>query len=95
MALCAASRRTRRFLKVLDAHDPGFADYTGNRQYISTGNIAGDKPRQSVFSWTGHPNQTRLKILGRTEVVTEESNLICSSSCRIRHLSRTRESGEW
>lgn len=60
------------FLKVLDAHTIGFADYTGNRQYISTGNIAGDN-RVSLFLMD-YPNQTRLKILGRTEVVTEESN---------------------
>lgn len=60
------------FLKVLDAHTIGFADYTGNRQYISTGNIAGDN-RVSLFLMD-YPNQTRLKILGRSQVVTEESD---------------------
>lgn len=60
------------FLKVLDSRTIGFADYTGNRQYISTGNVTGDN-RVSLFLMD-YPNQTRLKLLGRVEVVTEENN---------------------
>ena len=60
------------FLKVLDPHTIGFADYTGNRQYISTGNLAGDD-RVSLFLMD-YPNQARLKLLGRAEVVTEDSH---------------------
>jgi len=60
------------FLKVLDSRTIGFADYTGNRQYISTGNIAEDN-RVSLFLMD-YPNQVRLKMFGRIEVVTEGSN---------------------
>ena len=58
------------FLKVLDARTIGFADFTGNRQYLSAGNLAGDG-RVSLFLMD-YPNQARLKILGRARVVDEE-----------------------
>lgn len=58
------------FLKVLDARTLGFADFSGNRQYISTGNLTGDD-RISLFLMD-YPNQTRLKILGRARVIDEE-----------------------
>ncbi|KON79795.1 pyridoxamine 5'-phosphate oxidase family protein [Azoarcus sp. PA01] len=59
------------FLKVLDARTIGFADFTGNRQYVSAGNLAGDD-RVSLFLMD-YPHQTRLKILGRARVVDEDS----------------------
>lgn len=54
------------FLQVLDANTIGFADYRGNRQYISTGNIVGDD-RVSIFLMD-YPNRARLKILGRARI---------------------------
>ena len=36
------------FLRVVDEHTLGFADYKGNRQYITTGNLA-DNPRAYIF----------------------------------------------
>ncbi|MCK0509739.1 pyridoxamine 5'-phosphate oxidase family protein [Aromatoleum buckelii] len=59
------------FLKVLDSRTIGFADFSGNRQYVSTGNLAGDN-RVSLFLMD-YPRQTRLKILGRARVVDEDS----------------------
>lgn len=59
------------FLKVLDSHTVGFADFSGNRQYISTGNLVGDD-RVSLFLMD-YPHQARLKILGRARVVDEDS----------------------
>lgn len=59
------------FLKVLDARTIGFADFSGNRQYISAGNLAGDD-RVSLFLMD-YPHQTRLKILGRARVIDEDS----------------------
>ena len=50
------------FLKVLDDKHFGFADYSGNRQYISTGNFK-ENDRVSLFLMD-YPNQRRLKILG-------------------------------
>lgn len=59
------------FLKVLDARTIGYADFTGNRQYISAGNLAGDD-RVCLFLMD-YPHQARLKILGRARVVDEDS----------------------
>ena len=36
------------FVKVLDEHTIGFADYSGNRQYVSTGNLRSDN-RVALF----------------------------------------------
>ena len=55
------------FVKVIDEAKLGFADYSGNRQYITTGNVAKDN-RVALF-FMDYPNRTRLKLLGRIEVV--------------------------
>jgi hypothetical protein len=49
------------FLKVLDEKTLGFADFRGNRQYISLGNVASDD-RVALFLMD-YPNRQRLKIL--------------------------------
>ena len=59
------------FLKVLDPHTLGYADFSGNRQYISVGNLAGDE-RVSLFLMD-YPQQRRLKIWGRARIVEEEA----------------------
>ncbi|WP_274425527.1 2Fe-2S iron-sulfur cluster-binding protein [Chelativorans sp. YIM 93263] len=55
------------FLKVLDAMTLGFADYSGNRQYVSTGNFVTDDRVSLIF--VDYPARRRLKILGRVRVV--------------------------
>jgi ferredoxin-NADP reductase/predicted pyridoxine 5'-phosphate oxidase superfamily flavin-nucleotide-binding protein len=55
------------FMKVLDERTIGFADYSGNRQYVSTGNFSGDE-RVALF-FMDYPNRTRLKMLGRVRTV--------------------------
>jgi ferredoxin-NADP reductase/predicted pyridoxine 5'-phosphate oxidase superfamily flavin-nucleotide-binding protein len=55
------------FMKVLDTKTLGFADFSGNRQYISTGNVAHNN-RVSLF-FMDYPNQRRLKLIGRVEVI--------------------------
>jgi uncharacterized protein len=57
----------RGFLKVIDDQTLGFADFRGNRQYISTGNWKGND-RVALFLMD-YPTQSRLKILGRVELV--------------------------
>ncbi len=52
----------RGFLKVLDGETVGFADYRGNRQFISQGNLARDD-RVSLFA-IDYPRQARLKLQG-------------------------------
>ncbi|MBR7618875.1 pyridoxamine 5'-phosphate oxidase family protein [Phenylobacterium sp. 20VBR1] len=53
------------FLKVLDETTLGFADYRGNRQYISLGNTAADDRVSLILM--DYPNQARLKILAHME----------------------------
>lgn len=58
------------FLKVLGPQTIGYADFSGNRQYISVGNLEGDD-RVSLFLMD-YPNQRRLKIWGRARLVDED-----------------------
>ena len=51
------------FLHVVDNHTLGFADFCGNRQYITTGNIAGND-RVSLLLMD-FANSRRLKLFGR------------------------------
>ena len=58
------------FVKVIDASTIGFSDYSGNRQYVSTGNFRTNN-RVALF-FMDYPNQRRLKMLGRIETVSED-----------------------
>ena len=62
------------FLKVLDERTLAFADYSGNRQYISIGNLA-ENPQVFLFLMD-YENQERIKIWGRAEVVENDPDLI-------------------
>lgn len=55
------------FLKVMDERILGFADFRGNRQYITTGNVVAND-RVSVFLMD-YAHRRRLKIFGRVRVV--------------------------
>jgi len=55
------------FLQVLDAHTLAFADYAGNKQYITAGNLAVND-RVALFLMD-YPNRTRLKIIGHARLV--------------------------
>jgi ferredoxin-NADP reductase/predicted pyridoxine 5'-phosphate oxidase superfamily flavin-nucleotide-binding protein len=57
------------FLKVLGPQTIGYADFSGNRQYISVGNLDGDD-RVSLFLMD-YPGQRRLKIWGRARLIDE------------------------
>jgi uncharacterized protein len=59
------------FLKVIDDHTIAFADFRGNKQFISTGNIGTDN-RIAVIM-VDYPRQARLKILGRAEIFEGEA----------------------
>lgn len=56
----------RGFLKVLGPTTLGFADYRGNRQYVSTANLAGDG--RAALILVDYAHQARLKILGHGRV---------------------------
>ncbi len=53
------------FLKVLDARTIGYADFSGNKQYISRGNLDGNDRIAMILM--DYANQRRLKILGRVK----------------------------
>ena len=60
------------FLKVLDAKTIGYADFRGNVQYISVGNLQGND-RVSILLMD-YANQRRLKILGRARLVDAKAD---------------------
>lgn len=59
------------FLKVLDAQTIGYADFSGNRQYISVGNLDGDNRVSLILM--DYPRQLRLKIWGRARLIDEST----------------------
>jgi ferredoxin-NADP reductase/predicted pyridoxine 5'-phosphate oxidase superfamily flavin-nucleotide-binding protein len=58
------------FLKLLDASTIGFADYKGNRQYVSAGNFRNNDRVALIF--VDYPNKRRLKLMGRISQVAED-----------------------
>lgn len=56
----------RGFLKALDATTLGFADFRGNLQYISVGNLR--RNDKAALFLMDYANRQRLKILARVEV---------------------------
>jgi uncharacterized protein len=61
------------FLKVLNPTTLAFADFVGNRQYITTGNLA-ENDRAFLFLMN-YAARERLKIWGRAHVVANDSEL--------------------
>lgn len=55
------------FLKVVDEQTLALADYRGNKQYISAGNLLTDSRVAMIL--VDYPEQARLKILGRVDVL--------------------------
>ena len=64
------------FLRVLNETTLAFADFRGNRQYISTGNFS-ENPKAFIFLMD-YPNRRRIKLWGRMRVVEDEPALIAS-----------------
>lgn len=64
----------RGFLHVLDDQTIGFADYAGNRQYITLGNLA-DNPKAHIFL-IDYAHRSRVKIWGQARVVEDDKELI-------------------
>ncbi len=62
------------FLKVLDEKTLGFADFRGNRQYISLGNLS-ENPQAFIFV-VDYALQRRIKLWGRAEVVEGDAVLL-------------------
>ncbi len=62
------------FLKVLDDRTLGFADFSGNRQYISTGNV--DENDKAFIFLMDYMNRRRVKLWGRLRVVEDDPQRI-------------------
>src|SRR6266576_4862081 len=62
------------FIKVVDAHTLGFADYRGNRQYITLGNLS-ENDRAYLFL-IDFSRRQRIKLWGRARVVESDDTLI-------------------
>jgi predicted pyridoxine 5'-phosphate oxidase superfamily flavin-nucleotide-binding protein len=62
------------FIKVVDAHTLGLADYRGNRQYITLGNLS-ENDRAYLFLLDVSRRQ-RIKLWGRARVVENDDALI-------------------
>lgn len=58
---------TAGFMKTIDDSTLGYADFRGNRQYITTGNVQAND-RVSLFLMD-YVNRQRLKIFGRMRVI--------------------------
>jgi hypothetical protein len=56
------------FLHVLDAQTLGYADFRGNRQYITVGNL--DQNDRAALILMDYANRSRLKIYARIEVIS-------------------------
>ncbi len=55
------------FIRVVDDHAIGFVDFAGNRQYISTGNLAENE--KAFLFLMDYANRRRVKLWGRARVV--------------------------
>jgi len=62
------------FLQVLDDRTLGWAEYCGNRQYISEGNLI-DNPRAFLFL-IDYATQRRIKLWGTARVVEDDADLV-------------------
>ena len=61
------------FLKVLDEHTLGFADFGGNRQYVTVGNLS-ENPRAFLFLMD-YANSRRVKVWGTARVIEGDAAL--------------------
>ena len=60
------------FLKVIGEDTIGFADYTGNKQLISKGNLSGND-KVSLFLMD-YPRRARLKLIGHAEMLNADED---------------------
>jgi predicted pyridoxine 5'-phosphate oxidase superfamily flavin-nucleotide-binding protein len=64
------------FIKILDKNTLAFADYSGNRQYITQGNLS-ENPKANIFVMD-YAHRRRVKIWGEARVVDDDPALLKS-----------------
>ena len=62
------------FLKVVDGHPLGFADFGRHRQYVTLGNLS-ENPRAFIFLMD-YARRRRIKLWGRARVVEDDAELL-------------------
>ena len=62
------------FVKVLDKHTIAFADYAGNRQFLTQGNLS-EKSKAHIFIMD-YAHRRRVKIWGEAHVVDDDPALL-------------------
>ncbi len=66
------------FLKVLDEKTVAFADFGGNKQYITLGNLQ-ENPKAFIYLMD-YTTSTRIKLWGTAKVVEDDKDLIAKLS---------------
>jgi uncharacterized protein len=64
------------FIKILDKKTLAFADYAGNRQYITQGNLS-ENPKAYIFVMD-YAHRRRVKLWGEAEIVEDDPALLQS-----------------
>ena len=64
------------FVRILDKHTLAFADYSGNRQYITQGNLS-ENPKAHIFLMH-YAHRRRVKIWGEARIVDDDPALLKS-----------------
>ena len=76
------------FVKILDKNTLAFADYSGNRQYITQGNLS-ENPKAYIFVMD-YAHRRRVKIWGEARVVDDDPALLKSlMPARLQGAART------
>ena len=76
------------FVKILDKNTLAFADYSGNRQYITQGNLT-ENPKAHIFVMD-YAHRRRVKIWGEARVVDDDPALLTSLMPRAKERGRSR-----
>lgn len=64
------------FIRILDKHTLAFADYSGNRQFITQGNLS-ENPKAHIFIMD-YAHRRRVKLWGTARVVEDDAALLAS-----------------
>ena len=64
------------FIRILDKNTLAFADYAGNRQYITQGNLS-ENPKANIFLMD-YAHRRRVKIWGEARVIDDDPALLQS-----------------
>ena len=76
------------FVKIIDKNTIAFADYSGNRQYITQGNLS-ENPKAHIFVMD-YAHRRRVKIWGEARVVDDDPALTeIADAARLQSAART------